>query len=71
MAACSLAYQLKAKTITLAGQDLSFSGANYFVAGPLNEKSLLSVITKYFWKPQRSKGGRISLSRSNPRFGLE
>ena len=48
LAACSLAYQLKAKTITLAGQDLSFSGANYFVAGPLHEKKFVERNNKVF-----------------------
>ena len=54
LAACSLAYQLKAKTITLAGQDLSFSGANYFVAGTLDEKKFVERNNKVFLESMKT-----------------
>lgn len=41
LATCSLAQQLQAASITLIGQDLSISDANYFVSGGLHEKKIV------------------------------
>ncbi|OAH08998.1 hypothetical protein pfor_3c0318 [Rhodobacteraceae bacterium SB2] len=43
LAACSLAANCKAKSITLVGQDLAISRSNYFVTGDLSEKKIFET----------------------------
>ena len=45
LAACSLAKQLGAQSITLVGQDLALSNSNYFVSGGLTSKSIVETET--------------------------
>ena len=45
LAACSLAKQLGAQSITMVGQDLALSNSNYFVSGDLTSKSIVETET--------------------------
>ena len=45
LAACSLAKQLGAQSITMVGQDLALSNSNYFVSGGLTSKSIVETET--------------------------
>lgn len=45
LAACSLAKQLDAKSITMVGQDLALSNSNYFISGALTSKNIVETET--------------------------
>ena len=71
LAACSLAYQFKAASITLVGQDLSFSGDNYFVSGSLREKKFVKQNEKNFLQYNKEVNGGVELALQEiiPVFG--
>lgn len=45
LAACSLAKQLDAHSITIVGQDLALSNSNYFISGALTSKNIVKTQT--------------------------
>ena len=57
LAACSLASQLAAKSITLVGQDLSISKGTYFVSGTLVDKEIIKQDNNEFIKYKDKTNG--------------